>query len=57
MLQLKLDICHDWKSWDGFNERTLQELLASILLEKGLVNYGACHIIDHQRDDWLDLFL
>jgi hypothetical protein len=34
---------------------TLQELLTSVLLVKGLVDDGASKIINHQEEDWLNL--
>ena len=36
---------------------TLQELLAGIFLEEGLVGDGPCQVVDHQEEDRLDLLL
>ncbi len=36
---------------------TLQELLAGILAEEGLVDDGAVKVVDHELEDWLDLVL
>jgi hypothetical protein len=36
---------------------TLQELLAGILLEEGLVHNGAGEVVDHQLQNRLDLLL
>jgi hypothetical protein len=38
-------------------QHTLDELLARVLLEEGFVDHRARHVIDHQDDDGMDLFL
>ena len=39
------------------NQHTLQKLLASILLEEGLVNDRTCQVVNHELDDRLNLLL
>lgn len=40
---------------EGLDRHTLQELLASILLEEGLMHDRASKVVDHEVDDRLNL--
>lgn len=37
--------------------RTLQELLAGVLLEEGLVGHWAGEVVNHETEDWVNLLL
>jgi hypothetical protein len=42
---------------DGKNYVTLEELLASVLLEESFVSNRTSKVINHKQEDWLDLSL
>lgn len=44
-------------TWLEWGRLTLEELLAGVLLEEGIVLHWAVEVVDHEQENWLDLLL